>query len=724
MNQLYRALHMPPVRLAKKLMGYREIYTIAVRRIDPENPLPALSGAAFVPLPQDADTWYADPILVQEQGARWVFCEAFHRAQGRGGLAVFPLREDGTFGPVQPVLESRTHLSFPMVFRWNGGWWMIPESSADHTLCLYRCVVFPGEWVLAQSFDVGCELCDTIVTAQTPDALTLLCSETKPENQLYVRWRRYTLRRTGPGAALALEPDEAFAAEHARFDLVSRNAGPLFRLGGRTVHPTQVSTKVDYGVYLQFWTPRGEKAIPLCSAEPRTVEIAGLAARDVVGIHTYCRDDAFEVIDARYLARWPRAQAGAGQDSGAEADSGSPRAKSAEPEVESEKQQEKLAAKAKRQKRVVYKAASRPKQRPAAVEAAPEGERGPAPTPGEEAGRKPEPAAQPAPETAPKPEPAVPVTAAESTQAAVPAVVPQAAGPAPDAEEAALTSAAVPGKLPSRAAQGFGLAQKLLSRPRQEETQALFEGEPYQPENYQAARFPAQLFQEMPVPEDVPGEEPAVVPYPLETETDPAAEPGEKHKQPVPETAAPADVLKPEPAVPAAVPQAAEPSAAVPVTAAESAQAAAAAPVSAAKPQEGSGAKPRESAGQKSAAASAKNSQAGSGAKPRESAEQKSAAASAKSPQQAVPAAPKKAKRTRRKAGGAAAKKSARPAPKKSASGPVDAAQREPSMPEKPAAASPKTDRGSCRTVDAAQREPAAPEKPAAAAQKKPGAPC
>ena len=43
MNQIYRALHMPPKRLIKKLSGQKEIYTIAVRR--------APKGEGFYPLP-------------------------------------------------------------------------------------------------------------------------------------------------------------------------------------------------------------------------------------------------------------------------------------------------------------------------------------------------------------------------------------------------------------------------------------------------------------------------------------------------------------------------------------------------------------------------------------------------------------------------------------------------------------------------------------------------
>ena len=36
------------------------------------------------------------------------------------------------------------------------------------------------------------------------------------------------------------------------------------------------------------------------------VEITGLAPADIIGIHTYCRDDVLEIIDARYLTRLPK----------------------------------------------------------------------------------------------------------------------------------------------------------------------------------------------------------------------------------------------------------------------------------------------------------------------------------------------------------------------------------------------------------------------------------
>ena len=110
---------------------------------------------------------------------------------------------------------------------------------------------------------------------------------------------------TAPGP-FELLPDEAYNLQHRDFDLVSRNAGPFFLLGEQIIHPTQVSTTVDYGVYLQFLARRGSSEVPLCAATPQNVEITGLAPADIIGIHTYCRDDVLEIIDARYLTRIPK----------------------------------------------------------------------------------------------------------------------------------------------------------------------------------------------------------------------------------------------------------------------------------------------------------------------------------------------------------------------------------------------------------------------------------
>lgn len=308
MNQLYRALHMPPARLAKKLAGWKEIYTIALRPVPTApgcDPLPALGEGDYIRLPEQPGTWYADPLLFHHEGKRWLFCEAFDMAAGKGDIAVIDLTDPRHPGTPKTVLTESFHLSFPTVFEWNGGIWMIPETGTNHSLNLYRCKQFPDQWELAHSFSTGDqELADTILLDIRPGGLSLLCSQVKAENGLYTRYRRYDLRVDEQAeGGFALEEDETFGLEHRTYDLGARNAGPLFRWAGQTVRPAQVSTKVDYGVYLQFWSCRQEKETPLCAAMPANVTITGLDPASVIGIHTYCRDEEIEVIDARYLAR-------------------------------------------------------------------------------------------------------------------------------------------------------------------------------------------------------------------------------------------------------------------------------------------------------------------------------------------------------------------------------------------------------------------------------------
>lgn len=315
MNQFQRALHLPFGHLVRKLTGSKEVYTIGWRGYVPGQSLPELGRATYAALPYDPFRWYADPILFDYDDKSWVFCECFDRRTGKGVIAASRFRA-GVLEPPQPVLEEPFHLSFPLVFRWRGEIWMIPETGHDHSLCLYRCSSFPASWERVQRFEVGFESCDTVLLSQSNEALVLLCSETLPENQLLVRYRAFTV--TGEEAALTLTPHEAFNEAQA-YTLKSRNAGPLTAVGGQVLRPAQNSTSVDYGVSLSFWagTPgAGPLAAAAGEALPgetlfKTVTcdqlyVENVPARRMVGVHTYGHDSRFEVVDLRYFKFDPR----------------------------------------------------------------------------------------------------------------------------------------------------------------------------------------------------------------------------------------------------------------------------------------------------------------------------------------------------------------------------------------------------------------------------------
>ena len=297
MNQLYRALRMPPLRLAKKLLGHKEIYTIGWRRFAAGHSLPETGAGEFLPMPYNPGWWYADPMLFEHGGEHWLFCEAFDRSKNKGLLAASRITNAGIEPPV-PVLEEAFHLSFPNVFRWRGEIWMLPETGADHSLRLYKCTHFPDKWQLAARFALGEEVCDSILNEITPEKLEIQSSVTLPQNQLMVQYRRYTLG--GEEGHFSLTPDDAFNAAQT-WNYTDRSAGPLTAVGEKHWRCAQVSSDIDYGVAIQFWKLTPDAETPERLVNVHDVSLAGIPRQNYIGVHTYAHDSRYEIIDMRYL---------------------------------------------------------------------------------------------------------------------------------------------------------------------------------------------------------------------------------------------------------------------------------------------------------------------------------------------------------------------------------------------------------------------------------------
>jgi hypothetical protein len=106
-----------------------------------------LSGTAWQVLPDPGTHFYADPFPFMHQGRLHVFVEDLDHRTNKGVISVVPFGELGPSGPARVVLEEPWHLSYPFVFERDGQIWMIPESSANATVSLYRAERFPDRWV-------------------------------------------------------------------------------------------------------------------------------------------------------------------------------------------------------------------------------------------------------------------------------------------------------------------------------------------------------------------------------------------------------------------------------------------------------------------------------------------------------------------------------------------------------------------------------------------------
>ena len=242
--------------------------------------------------PDDRQRYFADPFLFEDGGVTYVFCEEFPYATGKGIISVFALDDAGVPGPARVVLERPCHLSYPVVFRHDGQIFMMPESSANRTLEIYRADPFPYRWTLDRVVLSDIEISDA-TAVESAGAWWLTGATNSPGTST---WDCLSLF-TGPGP---LGPWTAASDGPALVDAsAARPAGSFFRRGGELWRPAQDCTQ-GYGA-----------GLALC----RVDEIGPGTLRQTVtrrwlppgGMHTFNASDRFVAIDTagnRGRAAW------------------------------------------------------------------------------------------------------------------------------------------------------------------------------------------------------------------------------------------------------------------------------------------------------------------------------------------------------------------------------------------------------------------------------------
>jgi len=305
MNQLKRALKMNKIKLLKKIFCFEELYTIGYRKREGKTLLDS-DLLSFNRIPFDGRYWYADPIMITHEGSDYLFMESFDMYTQKGSIALSRFGEDGILTKPRVIIEEAYHMSFPMVFSWNGGLYMIPETCGNRSLNLYRCLGDITQWQLEVSFPVEEELVDTAVVSCSEDRVELLTAALHPQDALLCKWEKYQVIREQSG--YRLEADAAFNACD-NYNRGYRMAGSLIRENGAVILPTQLSTDVDYGVALYLNDYSGNDPTNMQVLKKVTVEnilLPDVQPKEHIGVHSYALSERFEVIDMRYFHFYPK----------------------------------------------------------------------------------------------------------------------------------------------------------------------------------------------------------------------------------------------------------------------------------------------------------------------------------------------------------------------------------------------------------------------------------
>jgi hypothetical protein len=121
---------------------------------------PVLTAADVTDMPA---LFVADPFMVRENSTWYMFFEVTNAKNYEGDIGLATSDDALNWNYRQIVLDEPFHLSYPYVFKWNGEYYMIPESYQANSIRLYKAVNFPTDWKFIKTLLTGKDYLDSSI---------------------------------------------------------------------------------------------------------------------------------------------------------------------------------------------------------------------------------------------------------------------------------------------------------------------------------------------------------------------------------------------------------------------------------------------------------------------------------------------------------------------------------------------------------------------------------
>ena len=109
------------------------------------------------------DRFWADPFIIEKNQRYYIFMEELLFQEQKGKISVITLDEEGNYDSPVVVLDKPYHLSYPLLLEEEGALYMLPETSDNGTIEIYKCVDFPYKWDLHKVLMTDIRAVDTTI---------------------------------------------------------------------------------------------------------------------------------------------------------------------------------------------------------------------------------------------------------------------------------------------------------------------------------------------------------------------------------------------------------------------------------------------------------------------------------------------------------------------------------------------------------------------------------
>ena len=250
--------------------------------------LPADLETPFSLIPNTWRTWEADPFVFEHDGRIYIFAELFDYFTRKGTIG-YTVLENGAWKRWKVVIDEPFHMSYPNVFRMGQDIFMVPETSADRSLRLYRAVSFPDQWEFVRVLAQDVQWVDTTFWQAAGKRFAITRDESRPDAP-----RDLLLELSDRLDLLSITP---IREERPAY---SRPGGNFIGAEGRYIRVSQ-DCSAHYGGGLVFseFDPAAlaGQGMAQTAQHLSPAQIPLTRRRSWTGMHTYNISEHYEVID-------------------------------------------------------------------------------------------------------------------------------------------------------------------------------------------------------------------------------------------------------------------------------------------------------------------------------------------------------------------------------------------------------------------------------------------
>lgn len=107
--------------------------------------------------------FFADPFIVSYNNKNIIFLEDYSYKEKKAVISAVEIISNKAYNILGSVIKEDFHLSYPYVFEFENELYMIPESSGNKSIRLYKCVNFPLSWEYQHNLISNIDAVDTTI---------------------------------------------------------------------------------------------------------------------------------------------------------------------------------------------------------------------------------------------------------------------------------------------------------------------------------------------------------------------------------------------------------------------------------------------------------------------------------------------------------------------------------------------------------------------------------